>query len=705
MTGTGGGAAEPQKIAILGGGIGSLVTAFELTSQPGWQERFDITIHQLGWRLGGKCASSRGRHGRIEEHGIHAFLGAYYNALPVMAACYAELGRAPGEPLATFEEAFLPESFVLMWEWREPALRKWPMTFPRNAIAPTDATAFVEIETILGAVLETLGRIFGAHKPGFGAESALIGQAAHLVDRAAQTLAANPIGGALHPILDVIGEAWKLLTGLILELVESNDELRRLFILSDLVFAIVRGVIADDIVRRGWDSIDDQNWSDWLLAHGAHPITVSSPMALNTINMTYQYPTGDTSVSPQMVAGAYAHWTLRSFAYMGAMIYLFAAGTGETVIAPLYLVLKRRGVKFEFFHKVEALRLSGDGATVSAVEIAVQATLKSPDLGYDPLIEVKRLPCWPASPLYDQLVEGEAMQSQGVDLESYWTPWRSPGRLTLRAGVDYDKLVFGISIGAVPYLCADLLEASAAWRDMVEAIKVVPTQQLQLWLSKDIYELGWDIPLAEGDTVVSATYLNPGDGQAEFGHLVRYEDWPSDIEPKSIWYFCGLMSGYTPPPPFTDPSWPNYQWNRVRFQWIQYLQAGMGPLLPKATTNAQHPPGDPVGFDFSLLVDTLPPIRSDGLPNVGNARIESQFWRANIDPTERYVTSPPGSTRYRLKAWDTGFSNLVVTGDWIYTGINVGSVEGTVMSGKLASFALSRAPALETIIGYPTLAP
>ena len=97
-----------QKIAILGGGIAALTTAFELTGQPGWQDRFDITVHQLGWRLGGKCASSRGPNGRIEEHGIHAFMGSYFNAMPMMSRLYAELGRAPGQPLATFEEAFLP---------------------------------------------------------------------------------------------------------------------------------------------------------------------------------------------------------------------------------------------------------------------------------------------------------------------------------------------------------------------------------------------------------------------------------------------------------------------------------------------------------------------------------------------------------------------------------------------------------------------
>ena len=54
----------PQKIAILGGGVGAVVTAFELTSQPDWQKRYDITLYQMGWRLGGKGASGR----NAEDH-------------------------------------------------------------------------------------------------------------------------------------------------------------------------------------------------------------------------------------------------------------------------------------------------------------------------------------------------------------------------------------------------------------------------------------------------------------------------------------------------------------------------------------------------------------------------------------------------------------------------------------------------------------
>lgn len=67
------GTAAPVKVAILGGGMAALAAAFEITKTRG----YEVTIHTLGWRLGGKCASSRGPHDRIEEHGIHGFLGSY----------------------------------------------------------------------------------------------------------------------------------------------------------------------------------------------------------------------------------------------------------------------------------------------------------------------------------------------------------------------------------------------------------------------------------------------------------------------------------------------------------------------------------------------------------------------------------------------------------------------------------------------------
>ena len=87
-----------RSVAMLGGGMGALVAAFEL-SEGRWTDRFDrITVYQRGWRLGGKGASSRGVHGRIEEHGLHVLLGYYDHTFDVMRRCYEELDRTRTDP-------------------------------------------------------------------------------------------------------------------------------------------------------------------------------------------------------------------------------------------------------------------------------------------------------------------------------------------------------------------------------------------------------------------------------------------------------------------------------------------------------------------------------------------------------------------------------------------------------------------------------
>jgi uncharacterized protein with NAD-binding domain and iron-sulfur cluster len=686
----------PQKIAILGGGISALTTAFELTSQPDWQTKYDITLYQMGWRLGGKCATARGPNNRIEEHGIHGFLGCYYNALPLMSRCYKALGRQPGEPLATFEEAFHPDSFMLMWEFIGGSLKRWPFTAPTNPHLPDDPSSLQTIRQQVAAVIGFVDSVLEPPENEFSA-AGLAYAAGRLMIKGLKELmddAAHDVTEAL-PMLDEIG---KWLKSNFMDIIEGNDDLRRTFIVADYLLTLVKGTIADNIFEKGFDSIDGENFSDWLTRHGASVLTVSSPMALNTVNLSYQYPEGDTARTALMAAGAYLHWTLRSYAYMGAFAWLFEAGTGETVIAPLYIVLKNRGVKFEFFHKVSSLELSADQKSISAVNMGVQATLKNPALGYDALKPVDGLPAWPPGPRYEQLVEGDALQAQHIDLESYWTPWQPVATKTLQAGQDFDQIVFAISIGAIPYLCKEILAVNTDWQAMVAKVTTVQTQTMQLWLNRTTTELGWDIPFKNPtDTVIGATYLNPLDGQVDFTHLLQWETWPATATPKALWYFSGAMAQYEVPPPLTDTDYPRRARERVKAQCIQYLQAGIGPLLPLATTNAISPPGDPMGLDFSLLQSY-----DEATAGQGVARFNQQFWRANIDPTERYVTSPPGSTAARLKAWGSGYSNLMLCGDWIYTGLNVGSVEGAVMGGRLASHAVSGLPLLTDITGYPS---
>ena len=87
--------ATKEKIAVLGGGMGALSAVFALTDEPGWSDRYDITVYELGWRLGGKGATGRNRqlNERVEEHGYHMLFGFYENTFAVMRKCYAELDR------------------------------------------------------------------------------------------------------------------------------------------------------------------------------------------------------------------------------------------------------------------------------------------------------------------------------------------------------------------------------------------------------------------------------------------------------------------------------------------------------------------------------------------------------------------------------------------------------------------------------------
>ena len=99
---------QPKKVAILGGGAAALTVAYELTNVADWKDRYEsITVYQMGWRLGGKGASGRGLYGRIEEHGLHIWMGWYANAFAMMRAVYEELGRPKDAPLARWDDTVI----------------------------------------------------------------------------------------------------------------------------------------------------------------------------------------------------------------------------------------------------------------------------------------------------------------------------------------------------------------------------------------------------------------------------------------------------------------------------------------------------------------------------------------------------------------------------------------------------------------------
>jgi len=84
----------------------------------------------------------------------------------------------------------------------------------------------------------------------------------------------------------------------------------------------------------------------------------------------------------------------------------------------------------------------------------------------------------------------------------------------------------------------------------------------------------------------------------------------------------------------------------------------------------------------------------------GEDRFDSQFWTANVNPSDRYVLSLPGTPKYRISPLDNTYDNLTIAGDWTACGLDTGCVESAVISGRLAAHAISGYPALGEIVGY-----
>jgi uncharacterized protein with NAD-binding domain and iron-sulfur cluster len=341
-----------------------------------------------------------------------------------------------------------------------------------------------------------------------------------------------------------------------------------------------------------------------------------------------------------------------------------AAGMGDIVFAPLYEALSRRGVAFEFFHRVDHLHLSADHTAIETVALGRQVHLARGGERYDPLVRVGGLPCFPAGPLLDQLEAGAEIAGQ--PLESHFCDWPDAETRVLRNGADFDVLVFAISLGMVPIVCRELIDDRREWRAMVDHVKTTATQAVQVWLRADEQELGWP----RRGTIVSA-YEQPLHTWASMEQLIDVERWPSDDRPGAIAYFCGSMR--TPDPPEND--WRNYvaeQRTRARANAIELLEKRLAHLLPASAAGGS--------FRWELLCG------HDG--NRGPDAIDTQFYLANVDPSDRYVQCAPGSDAYRLRPEESGYDNLVLAGDWTDNGLNAGCIEAATISGLQAANAV-----------------
>lgn len=705
------------KVAVVGGGVSALAAVYALTSDEGVASEYEFTFYQLGHRLGGKGASGRNmdddKGKRIEEHGLHIWFGFYENAFRWMKDAYEKLARQSG-PIRTWEQAFHKHSYVVLMETMQTGLEPWTFVFPENTDVPGTGSIFptplayaeMAVEWLIkwlegridiqAATSEppkagpphveaavTAARILGPQPrperaPSHGSfiDKGPLPPALHpvtsLLERALTVLRSLDRDVSTHSALDhsaiswLIEEAMKVAWWFLEDKVDTDLEARKLWIAINLTGSAVAGMINDDVFFHGFNHLDRYDLCEWLAMNGANDTTIKKSGAIRGIyDLVFGFVGGDVNKGA-FAAGTALRGILRMlFTYKGALMYRMEAGMGDIVATPFYEVLVRRGVKFNFFHRVTELAV--DGNNVSKITIQKQARLLDEAAGYYPLVPVCELPCWPSTPRYELLESGAEIAANSlIDFESSWSlPWKESETITLEVGTHFDKVILAASIAALADIAKPMLHANPRLQASVNGVATCQTQALQLWLARTTTELGWQKPdwLTE-DPVVGA-YNEPIDTWADMTDLLPREDWRAS-PPKSIAYFCGpWIDNPDGIAPYSDHEFPRRE--KARYEKVV------------ATFMSEHVRG-------------LWPAFTD-------ADVRSRYTRVNLDPTERYVLSVPGSTALRLKANESGFANVVLCGDWTDNGFNAGCVEAAVMGGLWAANALSGFPAAADILG------
>lgn len=656
---------------MLGTGLGALTTVFRLLKDPKNRERYDVTMHQIGWKMGGKAATVRNprAHHRIEEHGMHLFWGFYENTFRTVRDLYAEW-RKTGVPyfdaITDFEPgsrpAFRHMNDVTLGQFRGARWAPQNQYYPPNDLLPGTGQPIPGLSGLLARLIR------------------------YIAERGIQILRTqtrNPApepeasDGLIRDITAIVAtwedddpavpeETWrralKLLEAIIaLVLAIVSPTLADMFRLG---LAVVRGLVRDwrVLVEKGWTGLDDWDFRDWLVSNG-----IGEALSMPMVDFFYSniYSTGVS-----IVAGTNLYMNLRGMlSYRGAICYEMQAGMAEVVIAPFYRVLSGWGVRFEFFHNVKALRLSADRKSIDSIAIGRQAELKDSALGYQPFLHLSKLPgldCFPDRPFYDQLVEGHRYRD--IDLDHYdGNPYER--ELVLRSGEDFDTVVLGISAGGLPYVAADLMDASPRFGDMVRALRTCNRMDLQLWLNRTAPQLGWELtPKANLNVYQPYLRSSPIDTWNDFTDLLSVEGWddlPPEARPTGKAFVGGSIRD-------------NLDHRDAAIYWLNNCPQYIWPHSIDRSNTAGILPGS--GIDWNILHSPR------GLR--GEARIDDQYIPSIPNPSDRYVQVLRGCTRHKLRANESGFRNLYLTGDWILTPMPIGAAENAVMAGYEAANAI-----------------
>ncbi len=707
-----------RRIAIAGGGMSGLTAALALTATPELREQHEVTVYQLGWRLGGKCATGRNQDvaDRIQEHGLHLWFGAYDNAFAMLRRCYDELNLPESAPIRRIEQAFVPLDTGALYDNYGEHWSTFVNRGPENLDVPGDVPRvpliFDVIEDLVARVIDDIEEIFHFQPRNDKTLGERLPDWARMTLRKLETpffhLGDDIESGMLHLVRALsahqrsegnFGEADRSVAARMIAAFRdwawehhfaervNDDTSRHKFETMDLLLSVGIGILADDLMEVGFPSVDHLDFREWLLGHGLQPVSADGPLVRSFYSQIFAVNRGPSVLDldeghvqptanqpPSYAAGVGAMVVVREFLmYRGSVLWKPICGFADVVVSPMYNVLLARGVKFEYFARVDNIGLSSDRQHVDTLSITTQARMVN-DAPYQPLLVVKGIDAWPSAPLWEQLDGGDELRAAGVDFERGQVDTSRASTRTLRRGEDFDDVLLAISVAALPPICREILadrEANPRFYDMLAHSHTCMTQAFQVWSHKTREELGWTHYRS-----VASAYVEPLDTYCDMSGLVPRETWTPDDDTKSLAFFCGMLE---------DEPGDNDQITHARAVQgaTDYLTKYIVRQWPGAAIEGT---GE---FNWDVLVD-----RSGA---VGVARLQSQFVRANDELTERYVQTPAGTTKYRLRANESGYDNLFLAGDWTQNGLNVGCVESAVTSGLMASRAICGEP---TVIFY-----
>ena len=714
-----------RKVVVLGGGPSGLVAAYYLARQ---SDRFEVELYTQGWRLGGKCAASRNtdRANRIEEHGLHAFLGFYENAIRGVRDAHdtADL------PLDTDEG---PLTAVFRGVDRVGVMDRWkgewhyfptPVAYNGKVPGLVPAAGLDDPPNLGRALSDAMGHIARDTATLLGADSEAAAEAdrelaahhdeahASAIERffdrttaplrmAVQRVRAFVEEFAAEQIVQEIEEGSAVFAGIawLLDVVRATlkkvfarkieDDRHHWFVWSglDTVLTIVIGVIESKTVD--FDELDRYDFREWLLLHGLDPRN-ANVSAITQVYETLFAHFEDQAIPGKLAAGVGLRWyILVGFLHRGYPAYDFRGACPESLVAPYYLALLRLGVKVHFFHRVAQLHVdgSGDDRKLAAIRFDLQATVKDGSHEYQPFLPgLAGRFAWPLQPNYEQLEEGETLRKRGIDLENTWAPWEPVGSKTLTLGRDFDECVLAIPLPALPPIATDLLDPASPsytepWAKMVDGMKVTRTISAQLWWTAPLEDL-FSFPLG-----LMTGYASPQPSLGDFTHLLDVEDWgDSPDAPRFCAYHTGARFAMTIADATKDqrPDFPAArlaEWRRDFADWLREHYRGLYDAAP-----TRHE---------DLLGLLAAPQGTEGVD-----RLAAQYFHASVQPSDLYVLSQPGSTELRLAPHQSWVKHLVLCGDWTRTDINAGCVEAATQSGMLAARALSNEPTYIWHMGF-----